>query len=155
MRSTSSSALRVAQSRVSGLGLRTRDARLGTIITFPCAKLCRLTPQPSVRSIFNSKIDEFKNFPLTASVEISTPSGISTAASSTIILTEDNFTDFELKLVHFDCALTRWHSPCPPQLRNEENEIEEDPINSDGPVSNRGSSMDSGSGSTLPRQRFP
>jgi hypothetical protein len=43
------------------------------------------------------QIDESKNFPLAASVEISTPSGISTAASSTIILTEDTFTDFELK----------------------------------------------------------
>jgi hypothetical protein len=101
------------------------------------------------------QIDESKNFPLAASVEISTPSGISTAASSTIILTEDNFTAFELKLVHIDCVLTRWHSPCPLHLRNEENEIEEDPINSYGPGSNRGSSMDSDSGSTLPRQRFP
>jgi hypothetical protein len=128
-------------------------ATYSRIFTFPFAKLCRLTAVGPID--FQFKDRRFKNFPLAASVEISTPSGISTAASSTIILTEDNFTDFELKLVHIDCVLTRWHSPCPPQLRNEENEIEKHTINSDGPVSNRGSSMDSGSGSTLPRQRFP
>jgi hypothetical protein len=107
-----------------------------------------------VRSIFNSKIDESKNFPITASVEISTLSGISTAASSTLILTEDNFTDFELKLVHIDLRFNSLAQSLPSSAA-EENEIEEHPINSDGPVSNRGSSMDSGSGSTLPRQRFP